>query len=465
MANQRPRASIHATPQTTFAYLQAKENTRDKWGKDKYAVKNQETGHHYDISRKHLNFIVTSDGIKPMTELTAKELHDRYHRRLDELGYKPSESKKAIPQNTYIDWVFGGDHNVMTRLAFGNQQVSYDLKSDNSHIQRMEAIENFAKAVYAFSCKMFGMENVLGVEAHLGETTPHINVNTIPVAMRKTKGRASYIYVNKEGVEITSAQYRNLSKEKRKEYSKTKEIGRTSWPVVSYSGLVGEDQPERSNYLREFHTLFHEQVGRQFGLARGNYRETLPEEEQKKVRHKTSIELEQETRERLENSEKEFREVQMNIVARKDEERKRSKQINYLRDEHKRMARVFDNDIRQTAEREYSHIRGKYYKMLHESSQPLFDNLSREQKNELYNSGFYNLIEGGDKIVNCAFLLSMNIVKEAINYSETHGGGGGGSSLSDWGRKMDDDDERWWRRCIRQASSMMKPRLRRGIGR
>lgn len=87
------------------------------------------------------------------------------------------------------------------------------------------------------------------------------------------------------------------------------------------------------------------------------------------------------------------------------------------------MARVFDNDIRQTAEREYSHIREKYYKMLHESSQPLFNNLSREQKNELYNSGFYNLIEGGDKIVNCAFLLSMNIVKEAINYSETHGGG------------------------------------------
>ena len=31
--------------------------------------------------------------------------------------------------------------------------------------------------------------------------------------------------------------------------------------------------------------------------------------------------------------------------------------------------------------------------------------------------------------------------------------------------KMDDDDERWWRRCIRKASSMMKPRLRRGIGR
>ena len=88
MANQRPRASIHATPQTTFAYLQAKENTRDKWGKDKYAAKNRETGHHYDITRKHLNFIVTSDGIKPMTELTAKELHDKYHRRLDELGYK-----------------------------------------------------------------------------------------------------------------------------------------------------------------------------------------------------------------------------------------------------------------------------------------------------------------------------------------------------------------------------------------
>ncbi len=201
MAYQKARTSIHATPQTSFAYPQANENTRDKWDKEKYDAKNRETGHHYDITRKQLNFIVTSEGIRPLTDITAKELYNRYLKRLEELNFQPSKSKNGIPQNTYIDWVFGGDHDQMCKLAFGNQVVSYDLRDDNSHIRRMKGIEMYAKAVYDFSCKKFGKENVLGVEAHLDETTPHIHVNMIPVAMRKMKGRASYKYTNKKGEE------------------------------------------------------------------------------------------------------------------------------------------------------------------------------------------------------------------------------------------------------------------------
>lgn len=69
MANQRPRASIHATPQTTFAYPQAKENTRDKWGKDKYAVKKPRNWtplrHFEKASQLHrdLRWHQTNDGI------------------------------------------------------------------------------------------------------------------------------------------------------------------------------------------------------------------------------------------------------------------------------------------------------------------------------------------------------------------------------------------------------------------
>jgi len=118
------------------------------------------------------------------------------------------------------------------------------------------------------------------------------------------------------------------------------------------------------------------------------------------------------------------------------------------------------------AEHEFANIRGAYYKMLDEAITPLIDQFDRHQRDALYENGYFDLKEDGEKVINCATLLAINFVKEAITYSESHGGGGGGSSsLSGWGRKKDDDDERWWQRCIRQAAAMMKPGRKRSRGR
>ena len=465
MAYQKARASIHATPQTSFAYPQANENTRDKWDKEKYDAKNRETGHHYDITRKQLNFVVTSEGIRPLTDITAKELYNRYLKRLEELNFQPSKSKNGIPQNTYIDWVFGGDHDQMCKLAFGNQVVSYDLRDDNSHIRRMKGIEMYAKAVYDFSCKKFGKENVLGVEAHLDETTPHIHVNMIPVAMRKMKGRASYKYTNKKGEEISSAQYRNLSKEKRQEYTKIEELERKGKLAVSYSGLFGENKIERSRYLRDFHTQFYHDVGQYFGLARGNYRETLPVEEQKRIRHKTSVELENETLQRIVVAKRDLSILFSELQDKTREKEKINNEIEFLTIKHKEMSKVVVDDLRREADRVYVQVRRTYFEMKDAVCKTSLSSLGWEAQNTFRNNGYYELDEGGDKVINCALLLAMNLVESAITFSKQNGGGGGGDNMSGWGRKKDEDDVHWWLRCIRQSMAMMKPRLYRGRSR
>lgn len=301
MAKKVARSAIHAQPQNTFSPLQANENTRDKWDRSRYEKKNEDTSHHYDITRKKLNFVVTADGIKPLDTTNTQKLYGRYIERLAELNFKAYDPTAANQPNSYIDWVFSGDHDAMAKLAFGDQEVDFSLKNSNAHIRRMPAFEQYARDVYDFACMKFGKENVIGVEAHLDETTPHVHVNVIPVAMRQQKGRASYLYVNRNDPSktITSKQYKALNSQARKEWERSTQLERKEILAVSYSGLIGETRAERGKYLKQFHTDFFEQVGKKYGLERGRPRETLTEEEQKEVRHKTAAELEEERLEKI----------------------------------------------------------------------------------------------------------------------------------------------------------------------
>lgn len=65
--------------------------------------------------------------------------------------------------------------------------------------------------------------------------------------------------------------------------------------------------------------------------------------------------------------------------------------------------------------------------------------------------------ERGEDIFKCAIYLFANYVDLATTFAESHGGGGGGSDLP-WVRNEDEDDRAWARRCLMQASRMMKPK-------
>lgn len=301
-----PKAAIHTEPQTSFGSQQAMENARD-WTKEKYDAKNQENGHHYDHSRKHLNFAVGKDGIKSLDAVSHKDMMTKYEARLNELQYVAYKAGATNQPNSYMDWVFSGDHDVMNKMAFGDQEIDWDHKhADNSHIRRMPEVEAWAKDLYDFVCAKFGEKNVFGVEVHLDETTVHAHVNMIPVALRQTRGRAAAMYQSVEDPELvlSSADWKKLNSAKRKLFVKMEAAERGSKECVSYSGFMGETKGARGKYLRQFHTDYHEQVGKKYGLARGDYRESLSYEEQLERRHKTADQLEadraaQELQERL----------------------------------------------------------------------------------------------------------------------------------------------------------------------
>ena len=72
-----------------------------------------------------------------------------------------------------------------------------------------------------------------------------------------------------------------------------------------------------------------------------------------------------------------------------------------------------------------------------------------------------DFINHGDKIIYCAMYLYIGYINEATNFSESQGGG----RHQKLGRDKDEDEIEWIRRCLRQATKMVKSRKGKGLGR
>ena len=60
------------------------------------------------------------------------------------------------------------------------------------------------------------------------------------------------------------------------------------------------------------------------------------------------------------------------------------------------------------------------------------------------------------------YLLYISYINEATNFAESLGGG---IDTKDWGHEKDEDEIEWIRRCLRQATKMVKPMKRKGLSR
>lgn len=61
------------------------------------------------------------------------------------------------------------------------------------------------------------------------------------------------------------------------------------------------------------------------------------------------------------------------------------------------------------------------------------------------------------------YLLHIGYINKATNFAESQGRGG--SDTKDWGREKDEDEIEWIRRCLQQATKMMKSMKGKGLSR
>ena len=305
METNKPRASIHVgADKKSFSAQMGNEAERRGWDEKRYQSKNVETekNNHYNFSRKHLNFeVIKGCKVVPLGS-NPVPLHQRLQQRYDELGFKPYMDAKhpnQVAQNTpngFVNIIFGGDHKVMKKLAFGEQQIyTSDPYADNSHIKLMPTIYEWAKDTYQFCCCMWGEDNIIGFDVHCDETGVHAHALTVPVEQVKKRGRIGSQYVNKDNPDkvLSTKEWKALPKEERSNYIKT-ESTKGVVERVSYAKVWGERAKEKSQYLSDLHTKYYNEVGKKYGLERGIPYHELSEEEKRERRHKSKVVLEAE---------------------------------------------------------------------------------------------------------------------------------------------------------------------------
>lgn len=305
MERNIPRAAIHVgTDKKSFSSQVGNEAERRGWDEKRYQLKNADIdkNNHYNYTRKRLNFeIVKGEKIVPLGSQSVP-LHERLQHRLDELGFKPYMDAKRPDQvsrnspNCTVGIIFSGDHDVLNRLAFGEQKLNTsDPNADHSKVVLQKGIYDWALDTYRFACEKWGEENVIGFDVHCDETSIHAHVQTVPVEQVRKRGRIGSKYIHKDNPEkvLSTKEWRALPKEERDNYTKS-EAAKGFVERVSYAKVWGERAKDKSQYLSQLHTDYYNKVGHKYGLARGFSYDELSEEEKRGRKHKNKVVLEAE---------------------------------------------------------------------------------------------------------------------------------------------------------------------------
>ncbi len=235
--------------------------TRNKqeWTKQDYDWQNDKgtQGRQYgvrDWSRASLNFeVVIGKHGKPVVQPidhAKPSLQERWQQRIDE-GYKAvvhtkkGDVRKPIKKSEIkiVKMELGGNRDRMHELAF-DRKVNLGKRGigTNGDVHRREDIEQWAIDCYNHLAKKYGAENIIDFVVHLDETNPHIHVTLVPLTQ---DGKLSY----------------------------TELFGGSHAQAVAAAKADGTKpnfQKQMSEYTKQLHTDFFNDVGAKWGLDRGD---------------------------------------------------------------------------------------------------------------------------------------------------------------------------------------------------
>lgn len=235
--------------------------TRNKqeWTKEDYDWQNNKgtQGRQYgvrDWSRASLNFeVVIGKHGKPVVQPidhAKPSLQERWQQRIDE-GYKAvvhtkkGDVRKPIKKSEIkiVKMELGGNRDRMHELAF-DRKVNLGKRGigTNGDVHRRENIEQWAIDCYNHLAKKYGAENIIDFVVHLDETNPHIHVTLVPLTQ---DGKLSY----------------------------TELFGGSHAQAVAAAKADGTKpnfQKQMSEYTKQLHTDFFNDVGAKWGLDRGD---------------------------------------------------------------------------------------------------------------------------------------------------------------------------------------------------
>lgn len=259
MPKQMLEISTSKTVDNALGDYIGRTRNKQEWTKQDYDWQNDKgtQGRQYgvrDWSRASLNFeVVIGKHGKPVVQPidhAKPSLQERWQQRIDE-GYKAvvhtkkGDVRKPIKKSEIkiVKMELGGNRDRMHELAF-DRKVNLGKRGigTNGDVHRREDIEQWAIDCYNHLAKKYGAENIIDFVVHLDETNPHIHVTLVPLTQ---DGKLSY----------------------------TELFGGSHAQAVAAAKADGTKpnfQKQMSEYTKQLHTDFFNEVGAKWGLDRGD---------------------------------------------------------------------------------------------------------------------------------------------------------------------------------------------------
>ena len=481
MANS-PKQVMDIRVQKGFNASEGNEHQRN-WNDKKWS---RVTGYGmYDRTRSALNFEIVKGKVQPID--AKKSIPERIKESLSSRGIKdPNEGLAEPKYRTVVNFIFGGSRDRMHEIAFGSQKVNLDKGADNSQITRSKDIESWAMDVYSFVAKKYGEENIASFVIHLDEMNPHCHCTLLPILNNKFSykkifaGKDLYDYKDKmrqlhsefaevnekwglsrgDSIEETHAKHRT-TEEYRRELSHEcstleenvtnnklvlkqldKEVAHAEKRVKGLNTMIANLEKQRDDLEAEMNDLAD-----QIKIGEGDV-----DDIQKRIDMKS----------------KEYQKTLDDLNDKNKKKAVASRQLDDLyglQSEAKAKVEEYDQQITDY-KKQLKDITVDYSKQvnLHIAEAAMQQTLSEINDvipasvlaNDAAGSFIGELAAHGNNFLKCAALLFAGYVDGATQVAQNCGGGGGGSSQG-WGKKDDEDDLQFARRCLFQASRMMRP--------
>ena len=497
---EEQKQSIDMRPGKRFAVALSNENLRIG---DDSAWKAKLTGT-LDRSRTRLDFEVGKGGvIQPLNK--AKSIPKRIKEILKANGIKdpntgiPDEDLKIKGNGTrtYASFILQGSQDTMRNLAFGDQHVSYNYNADNSHLERKEEIEKWAKEMYAYITQKYGEDNIAAFVVHLDETNPHAHCVVVPIT---ESGKLSFkqVFAGENKYEFscrTKAIWDEAAKIAEKYGMKRGTPGGQHKPYLQWLREQicinektieeqGETITQQSAEITEQRQLLYdinaeiktaEKKMKSFTSMLNNLKEQKEHLEieitdLEEMRDTGNEEIEQQLKEKQQlldeiNGKISNREEQLSNVQQQLHDLAIKKHD--LQKGYDDMKRQMNKELPDLLDKTQSEVNDTFWEIAAEEMKKDYSaindyiskNLDPKQQGELREiigaSFFEDLAQRGEQMAACAAALFLGYVDAATNIA--HAGGGGGGNTSGWGKDKDEDDEAYRRRCCIMSRMMMKP--------
>ena len=451
----------------------------------------------YDPSREHLNFEVGKGGV--VTEVNKfKTINQRIQEYLDSRGIV-NPNKKYIDQGldpkyrTVVNFILGGNREVMRNLAFGNQKVDWEHGADNSDLKRMPEIESWAKDAYAFMCKKFGEQNIAAFVVHLDEANPHVHCTVLPLT---EKNRFSFKKIFTKGVntrealvEYMESLHTEYAEEVGLKYGmergdSIKETGAVHRTTEEYRRKLWKDAQEKEEEVRENIKTIEQQnstITNQRGIIASLSREI----KHSAARLKALATMIKNLETHKADLEQEIKKLNRDLAAGKISKEEADRKLSQINAEIKKT----EEKIIDKAEGKYQVIKAKYkeiapkvnLKISHEFGSLGFHMAALDMKSRLSKYGelrnslspsqrdfldrtvgeifdgslIENVAEKSANLCSVEASLYLGYLNAATRIAQSCGGGGGPGT--GWGKRDDENDMDFRRRCFGMAMKMMKP--------